>query len=286
MSFVKSIEFQTIYRKYIDRIRVFQALNPEWWVVLLSGLVWIFLCLQNIRNPISIEGSSNQFQLCYSISSIADGSASSVFSIRDELTILYRLVKGNMISWSIMIVAMMFPLLERSIRHVGTSVRRTQRDLAISLFLLGYVVVWLGLSIGFLSLPRVLAWVLPSSVIVRIPFIVGSLFIIMAFFSWHPSRRAIMMKCEFTMPIRIYGWKFYKDAISYGLKIGWACLGMCWLVMTALMIARHNFALMFLVSCIVIVERYLVSHENKLPGYAWMILGIVLFGLEFINILF
>ncbi|MEQ6124039.1 DUF2182 domain-containing protein [Pseudotenacibaculum sp. MALMAid0570] len=286
MSFLADTsKFQVAYHKYAERIRISKALNPEWWVFLLSGTVWVLLCIQSISNSIYSENSSTAFQLCYSINSVIEVTdITSTGTFTNKLEILYVTIKGNIISWIIMIVAMMFPLLEKSIRHVGISVRRTQRDIGIFFFLIGYLFLWTLIGFVFLLLPLFLEWFLPNKTFLSL--LIGILFIIAAVLSWKPSRRVIMMKCEFTMPIRIYGWLFYRDTLVYGFRIGWACLGMCWLVMTALMLARHHFALMFVVSSIVLIERYFVAHENKLPGYAWMCLGVLLIGVELTSLLF
>ncbi|MNV26867.1 hypothetical protein D3C71_1179940 [compost metagenome] len=91
------------------------------------------------------------------------------------------------------------------------------------------------------------------------------------------------MKCDLTLPIRLHGWYFLKDSVTYGMKIGVICMQMCWIVMIGLMLVHHSIFVMLAASFILVTERYLVPHNSKLIGYFWMLLGALVLILGVIN---
>lgn len=72
----------------------------------------------------------------------------------------------------------------------------------------------------------------------------------------------------------------HADSLYYGLKAGIACLVMCWGSMLALVLAHHHLVLMYIITIVLIYERYLVPHTSKLAGYAWAVTGITLLVLD------
>ena len=167
-------------------------------------------------------------------------------------------------------------MLQRSIRHTGFSIQRKDRELGILAFLVGYSVVWIIIGVLFLSIIPLLNFVQGNSSEMIHFMLAAMLFLIAGFMSWLPSRKMIMMQCEQTRPIRIHGMSMYQDCLVYGLSIGKACARMCWIPMLALMLAHHSLWLMLFVSVIVLIERYYVSHDSKMIGYAWWGMGVFL----------
>jgi predicted metal-binding membrane protein len=267
------IKFSTLHndrvQAFLLRQNVLLAINPQWRVWLFSTVIWILLFFEGLQayssnyvvthvflcSPVYVAGEPNTFN--YSAESQAFSKS------------LEPLIQG-FFSWIIMIFAMMFPLLKRSIQHVATAVRRRNQNGSIVLFLVAYTLPWAIAGIGFMLIPRMASVFLaayPSNLLLLIA---ACGFVLACLFSWHESRTTVMMKCELTMPIRIDGMLRYRDTFKYGLTIGINCIKMCWVVMLPLMFASHNFLLMMVVSLIVLIERYYVPHDSKIPGIAWL----------------
>lgn len=260
---------------YINLSRGFFAYNPEWWVWLFSITIWSFFVINGSCFHDIETSQKNNVILCLPYSSAMGETTNS--SILRQLSLSESISQQILLGigpWLLMISAMMFPLLRRSIRHVTFSVLKRDSDLGIIIFLIGYSIVWILVGLLFLALPEFIKH-LP---IKEFPYYVAAaiLFFLSAFLSWLPYRRIIMMKCEMTIPIRLHGWKMIRDLLIYGTRIGFACLNMCWIVMLALVFTNHNLWLMLTTSLIILIERYFVPHESKLPGYFLMFSGATL----------
>ncbi|WP_300664483.1 DUF2182 domain-containing protein [Fluviicola sp.] len=187
---------------------------------------------------------------------------------------LYRSIVSGAIPWILMICAMMFPLLKRPVRHVAFSVQKRNRETGILLFLTGYILVWSLVGIVFHSIPILTEFIAGNHQLpINFNFLAGTCFLFAAIISWLPNRRVTLMKCELTMPIRLHGWNFLKDSVTYGMKIGIICLQMCWMIMIGLMLIHHSIFIMLAASFILVTERYLVPHDSKLTGSFWLLLG-------------
>lgn len=257
------------------------AQSPEWWVWLFSLFVWTVLILSEILIPTSKSETYVGMILCFpSDFGQVDSIGNSLLKQPDGWTTLLSSISKGILPWILMLIAMMFPLLKRSIQHTALSIQRKDRELGILTFLLGYTLVWFIAGFFFLTIPLTINYFIENSTLSILAG--GLLFLLAGFMSSLPKRKIIMMQCERTQPIRIRGFNLYKDCLYYGLTIGMACLGMCWIPMAALMLAHHSIGLMLVVSLIVLIERYYVSHDSKLISYAWYGMGIFLFVRELI----
>lgn len=256
--------------------RIFFASNPEWWVLLLSISIWgilIFNTSSFSHFNDSAEGSN--LVLCLPGGQPGGETISGSLLRQENLwTTFSQSIVSGAIPWIMMIGAMMFPMLKRSIRHVTYSVRKKNRDAGIFLFLIGYTLVWCLIGVVFHFI-QILAWSVSKKFQFPInTYVLAALFFFLAaIISWLPGRRVTRMKCELTVPIRLRGWNFLKDSVTYGIEIGMICLQMCWCVMIGLMFVQHNILIMLAAGFVLITERYLVAHDSKLIGYSWMLLG-------------
>lgn len=279
ISFNRTIIKESKRTNLITRVRVFSASNPEWWVWLFCLFIWGLL--------FSVEVFVQSFDSTYTrvlTCSHLGYSESEVGLLKEKVlrSPSISVFVQSMISWMIMIFAMMFPLLRKSIRHVAISVRKKDREFGITFFLAGYTFIWMLWGVIYVATSFLIEYFLRFKVVDLSLTFSALLLIAVALKSWHPSREIVMMQCEATMPIRIFGWSLVKDTFRYGLKIGWACFKMCWLAMLALVVGHHSLFLMAVFSIIVITERYFVPHNSRLIGYAWMIVAAVMIVISFI----
>jgi predicted metal-binding membrane protein len=263
--------------------KVYCALNPQLGVWLFSSLIWCLILFEGIHRFFNSYAGTSRF-LCSPVLVIGEPFTS--YSADMNLSILSSLfltISHKIGPWIVMIFAMMFPLLQRSIRHVAFSVRNKDRIFSIIIFLTGYSIIWTISGIGFIAIPKIVELLITTNSKLYLPLIASTFFFLACLLSWHISRPKIMMKCELTVPIRLNGIERFKDILNYGIMIGINCLKMCWLVMLALMFASHDFILMGLVSIIVIAERYFVPHDSKISGFAWLIISFFIVSSLFIR---
>lgn len=189
-------------------------------------------------------------------------------------------ISGGQVSWLLMVVAMMYPLLNEPVRNIAFSVRRKDRNSAIWLFLAGYTFVWALAGVLFFLLPLCTDIIVTPGNRVGGGLVKASGFMMAATLVWLPSHPVKMAKCGQTMPVRIYGLQRISDCLRYGFRTGLACLAMCWAPMAALAVAHHNMLLMYAVTVVLIYERYLLTHTSRLSAYAWLLIAVVVFGMQ------
>jgi predicted metal-binding membrane protein len=265
------------------RIRMFFIQRPEWWTYALSIVVWIWLMFHLSSANQALNHSENiRYCIPTEFQAIEHPTYQKNFTFKEKASInrIGKIMVSGLKHWIIMVIAMMFPLLTEPIRHVAFSVRRKDKALGILSFLIGYMITWIVAGLFFLLVPFLLNALIGNVSPFVNALIKASGFLMAAILIWQPSRLVRMTKCGRTMPLRIDGWRLYLDSIRYGLKMGLACLNMCWVVMAALVLAQHSIVLMYLVTIVLIYERYLVPHTSKFPGYAWVAIAFALFVME------
>lgn len=264
------------YRRMIPLVgvkrQIFFLRHPEWWVVGASIAAWVLL-VPGFYNLGGGEDAS-------SIIACEPFPGVDRTTLTDMNSGFLMTLGSKALHWIVMIVAMMFPLLIGSTRHVAFSLPRKARHRGIFLFLAGYSMLWLLAGIFFSLLPVISEILVIERPSVIQPMISASGFLLAACIHWQPGRAVRMMTCSHTMPIRIQGAGLYRDTISYGLRTGYNCLALCWLPMFALVLNHHSIALMYIVTVVLLFERYLFPHTSKFSSYAWGVLGILIFIVE------
>lgn len=250
----KSIS-QTL-RQIISRF----AFIPEWWTILLSILAWIWLFASLIRKT-----GNPKVSLCLDI------------LVVNETTDIVELITIPGVTWFVMIVAMMYPLLLEPVRYVAFANTRRRRHGAIAIFLFAYTNFWVlvGLCMIWCNV-QVQKQILNSNLIPHDLLVAGG-FALTAIWMVTPLHRLSRANCGLTMPLRIYGWKSHVDSLVYGLKIGLACVRTCWAPMALLLFANHSLAAMIIVTTLLIYDRYHLKHTSVVLSYAWIIFSMYYF---------
>lgn len=246
--------------------------HPEWWAWAFSLFVWALLVKGQLFPPHELKPPGTI------IFCIPQGTA--ILKMGDISPGILTTLSNGLLNWVFMVIAMMFPLLNEPIRHVAFSVRRKDRKFGILWFLVGYTIMWTAIGLLFLLLPLFLNMFGSERMPLVMGLVTASFFALAAASVWFPNRPIRMTKCGQTMPIRIRGRQLHSDSLVYGLKIGFTCLKLCWAPMAALMLAHHNVLVMYLVTSVLIFERYLLPHTSRFSGYAWGIIALTLFGMN------
>lgn len=258
------------------RVRALLLRHPQWRTWLLALFAWALLVIGLSANSPQINHIGNIIYCTPTGTSEVPGG----YTASTVLSLIVSTMRNGLLPCIIMIMAMMFPLLNEPVKHVAFSTRRKDRDIAIFCFLMGYLITWIVTGMLFLLLPVFLNIAAGKPA----PFVQGlisaAVFLLAALISWLPYRPIQMMKCRQTMPISIRGWQLPVDSFLFGLKTGATCICICWIPMAALMLAPHNMLLMYIATVVLILERYLLPHSSKFPGYAWTVIGLAICGIE------
>ncbi len=124
-------------------------------------------------------------------------------------------------SWTLMLVAMMPPLLAMPLTHVWRSTMARYRGRAVACFILGYGAAWLSIGPVLVALALLLR------------FMGGSFALILAVaialvWSASPWQRLALNRSHRFGRIGVFGWARYRDSLSFGAgHAGW-CIASCW----------------------------------------------------------
>ncbi len=146
--------------------------------------------------------------------------------------------------WAEMMVAMMIPSAAPMILTFAM-VNRKRREqerpfVPTGIFLLGYLVVW----IGFSALAAVAQWILHAKALLSpmmvstSPILGGVILIVAGIFQWTPLKNACLKHCRSPLSFLMTDWREGKwGALFMGLKHGAYCTGCCWFLMALLFVA-------------------------------------------------
>jgi predicted metal-binding membrane protein len=134
-------------------------------------------------------------------------------------------------------------------------------------FVLGYLLVWMGFSLFATILQGGLqhAALLSPMLVSTSALLGGTLFITAGLYEWTPFKRACLDNCRSPLEFILFRWRSGTlGALRMGLEHGAYCLGCCWFLMGLLFVG----GVMNLVWVAVITLFILV--EKLLPGGEWV----------------
>ncbi|MBI2686249.1 MAG: DUF2182 domain-containing protein [Acidobacteria bacterium] len=169
--------------------------HPEFWTVAVSGAAWAAMLAHTWRHA-------------------------------------HRLTIGEELQyWLLMVVAMMFPFVLDTVRHVAEFSLWSRRHRAIALFLTGYLAPWLVLGV-MVSVLRRFDWAHHG-------LSTAAAFVLAAFWLRTSLRRRAEVACHRRFPLAPEGWRANRDALRFGSAIGVSCLASCWPLMIACALSGH-----------------------------------------------
>ena len=125
--------------------------------------------------------------------------------------------------WAVMMVAMMLPSATPMVLTYAAVTRRVAPSqssaLSVALFASGYLLVWLGFSIGATLLQWVLEQValLSPALVAASPLLGGSLLIIAGLYQWAPLKEFCLQHCQMPLAFVAHHWRAGR-----GEPFGWA----------------------------------------------------------------
>ncbi len=155
--------------------------------------------------------------------------------------------------WLVMLVAMMSPALAQPIRHLWERSLTRRRWIAIVLFLIGYVTIW------------ILAGVILILVAALLRFLVGEGWlgasgvglVLAIFWQSSPWKQSCLNHCHWTPRLSPFGLTANLDCWRYGMVNGLWCVGNCWaLMLLPLTVLQTHLMIMAVVTLILMFDRY------------------------------
>ncbi|NBB85072.1 MAG: DUF2182 domain-containing protein [Bacteroidetes bacterium] len=144
--------------------------------------------------------------------------------------------------WSVMMMGMMLPSASPMVlTFAGISRRRTPNHflLRTSLFVGGYLLVWVGYSAGAALLQgalRTAALLTPMGASTS-PLLAGGLLVMAGGYQWTPLKDACLTGCRTPMGFLIAEWRpGRRGALVMGWRHGWTCALSCWATMALMFV--------------------------------------------------
>lgn len=159
--------------------------------------------------------------------------------------------------WWLMMVAMMLPSAAPAILLYARVRQIRSRDAGIadtSVFLAGYVGVWLFFSFAAALAQRVVA---NSSMMLENRFAQGTILLAAGLYQFSPLKNACLGECRSPAAFISRHWRSGWDgAVLLGVRHGLYCLGCCWILMTLLFVGGiMNFLWIVGLTLVVAVEK-------------------------------
>jgi predicted metal-binding membrane protein len=154
-----------------------------------------------------------------------------------------------MAGWSLMLAAMMVPLLTAPVRHVRDRSFAQRRVFAIALFAIGYATIWMTAGVMLLALAMLVklfdsATALPLTLLIALVW------------QFSPFKQRCLNRCHAQPELAAFGRAANDDAMRFGLIHGFWCVGSCWaLMLLPLFLSREHVAAMATVALWLLAER-------------------------------
>jgi len=164
----------------------------------------------------------------------------------------------EMVTWLLMVLAMMLPLVVFPIRATAARSLWPRRDRAIGGFLIGYLGPWLVVGVGVgVALFQLDHWSQP------LPWLGGIGFATAAVWQISPVRLRAVRACHRTVPLAPHGWRADRDCLRFGWQTGCQCLISCWALMAACALVGHTLAALVCTGAIGVLDRYVVRPRQR-----------------------
>jgi predicted metal-binding membrane protein len=183
--------------------------------------------------------------------------------------------------WWIMMLGMMLPSASPTILVFATMARRQrergQKFVPVSVFTLGYLLVWGGFCVLATALQYGLdrAALLSPMLETKSAWIGGGLFLLSGLYQFTPFKYACLRQCRSPFAFLLNHWRDGpRGALRMGFDHGLYCLGCCWVLM-ALLFAVGVMNLVWVAAIAAFVFA-----EKLLPGGIWFgrIAGVLMLG--------
>ena len=174
--------------------------------------------------------------------------------------------------WTLMIVAMMFPLLVPMIGHVAARSYAFRRERSVALFVAGYALTWAA-AVMMASIMLVVARSgLALSGLASWSGLIGCA--MAALWQFSAAKAHAVNRCHGTVPLRPAGSAADRDAIQFGLLHGSRCVRACLPTMVLPLLGSHGIGAMAVIFAILLAERARRTPQYGLSAIVLLLLGL------------
>jgi predicted metal-binding membrane protein len=174
--------------------------------------------------------------------------------------------------WTLMIVAMMFPLLVPMIGYVAARSYAVRRERSVALFVAGYVLAWAAAA----AVASVMLIAARSGLallgVAPLAGLIGCA--LAALWQTSAAKARAVNRCHGTVPLRPAGLAADRDAMRFGLLHGSRCVRACLPTMVLPLLGSHGIAAMAVIFAILLAERARPMPQYGLSAVALLLLGV------------
>ena len=174
--------------------------------------------------------------------------------------------------WSLMIVAMMFPLLMPMVRHVAARSFAERRERSVGLFVAGYAFVWLGVAAAASMAVVAVRSGFPALSLSAWAGLAGCT--LAALWQVSAAKVRAVNRCHGTVALRPWAPHADRDAFGFGLLHGTRCVRSCLPAMVLPLAGGHGLAAMAAVFAILLAERARDRPQYRLSAIVLLLLGL------------
>lgn len=199
------------------------------------------------------------------------------------------------IMWGVMMIAMMTPSASPMVltfAHINRQRQAKMKPYApTSLFLVGYLLIW----VGFSALATLLQWGLHSAallspmMVTTSPILGGAILLLAGAFQFTSLKHACLAHCRTPMGFILTEWRDgWSGAFEMGLKHGRFCLGCCWFLMALLFVAGvMNLIWVAAIAIFVLIEKVAPAGEwvSRVAGLFLIVWGVWILSSALINLI-
>jgi predicted metal-binding membrane protein len=204
-------------------------------VLLVSAAAWTVLLIEpSVISPISS---------CFVSSAAAASSHRTLMPLMSPASV------G--VSWMLMLVAMMAPVLIQPVYHIRQRSFARRRGRSIASFLVGYAVIWIAL--GAVLVPTEMA---AKSLAREEYLLIAGAILLALIWQFSPIKQRCLNGCHAHPSLAAFGTAADVDAFHFGITHGIWCAGSCWVLMfLPMVLVRGHLVAMAIVAVLIFSER-------------------------------
>lgn len=190
------------------------------------------------------------------------------------------------VMWFVMMVAMMLPSTAPSALIFAKVYRKRRNEskpfVSSGFFLLGYFTIWAVFSLAATTTQWLLhkAALLSPMMVSTSPVLGGILLLAAGLFQFTPLKYECLNRCRNPLDILISQWREGNyGAYIMGIKIGYFCVGCCWMLMALLFVAGvMNLLWVAIIALFVLIEKVLPYPvwTSRVAGVLLVIWGLLM----------
>jgi len=190
------------------------------------------------------------------------------------------------VMWVVMMVAMMLPSTAPTVIIFANVYRKRKNEgkpfVPVGFFLVGYFTIWGAFSLAATTTQWMLhkATLLSPMMISTSPFFGGTVLLSAGLFQFTPFKYSCLNRCRNPLDLLIDKWQEGNyGAYIMGIKIGYFCVGCCWMLMALLFVAGvMNLLWVAFIALFVLVEKVLPYPiwTSRLGGILLVLSGLLM----------